>query len=334
MNVASMLSRYTKRWLALWAQGFLGFMGIAKETTWGTGVAATDFFEILNENITTTLERYTVKNAFGNYAEPDDVVGVRRNAGDLTMWGHPVSLGHLLKAAMQTVSGSVVLSGFLFLSRFITTKSEFASGVPVQPHTLEVHRDTTSSFRYTGALCSRLQLSLVPNQDLRATVGWITKGNTIVARSSPTFPSSPIAPFAFETASISIAGAANVRFEAFNLTIDNALEGIPGLLNSDEIAKIRRRDVQMVSVGGTLDFLDHAEYDDFINQTERTLKLNLFRSNSFNLLIDIPRFVYTAYPLGIGGRERLTVAFEGKARYNIGSGLALDMGLTSTKSNW
>lgn len=280
MNLVAMLSRYTQRWFALWAQGFLGFMGIGKETTWGTGVASTDFFEILSENLTPTIERFPVKNAFGGFHEPDDVDGVRRFGGDLTMWGHPVSIGHLLKAVMNTISGSVVLSGFLWTSRFISTKSEFASGVPVQPFTLNAHRDTTSTFRYFGAQCARLALALAPNQDLRVTAGWIVKGSSIIARETPTFPGSPTAPFTFDSTSVSIGGSATAKVEALNLTVENNLEGIPGLANTNEIVKVRRRDIQTVKIGGTLDFLDHSEYDDFINQTERRFFFNMFRANS------------------------------------------------------
>lgn len=325
---------YAAAFLALWAQGTLGFVGIAKESTWGTAVGATDYFEIMSENMTTGIDAFPVRNAFAGFYEPDDYAGARRNGGDMVMFGQPVSLGHLLKAAFNTMSHTAVLSGFLHRLNFSTVKSEFADGVPSQPYTLEVHRDVGSSFRYTGAVCNRLQLALAPNQDLRATVNWIAKAQGFVARSAPTFPSSSSDPFTFDAASLSLGGSATARWEAFNLTVNNNLNGILRFNNTNEIAAIRRSDSQVVRIGGTLDFIDAAEFQDFTAQTERELKLNIFRSQSFNITLTAPRFVYRTFPTGIPGRDRLTVAFEGNARYSVGSGLAIDIGLTTTKSNY
>lgn len=332
--ILSLLSLYSAVALASWSQGHLGFAGLAKETTWGTGVAATDYFEIMSENLSLGIDRFPVRNAFGGFYEPDDYAGARRVTGDLIMFGHPLSLGHLLKAAMNTLSQSSILSGFLYTNRFSTVKSEFADGVPSQPYTLEVHRDTTSSFRYSGAICTRLGLSLAPNQDLRVTTGWVAQNASVIARAAPTFPGSPTSPFTFDSASLSLGGSSTARWEAFNFSVMNNLEGILALNNSNVIARMRRRDVQTVRIGGTLDFIDHAEYDDFVNQTERQLRLNLFRSQSFNITIDAPRFIYTTFPTGIPGRDRLTIGFDGMARYSQSSGVAIELALTTTKSNY
>lgn len=318
----------------MWSQGFLGFIGLAKETTWGTPVAATDYFEAMSENITETIDRFPVKNIVANFAEPDDFAGARRVAGDVVLFGHPVSVGHFLKGTFNTISGSVVLSGQLHRSRFISTKSEFADGVPRQPYTLEVFRDVTSSHQYAGCLIDRLQLSLTPNQDLRVTASFIGKSAALVAKTTPTFPSSSTDPFAFDTASVSIGGVANARLESFQMTVNNNLDGILALNASTNLARIRATGPQEVRISGTLDFIDVTEFLDFKNQTERQIQVNLTRAASFNMLIDAPRFVYTTFPTGMAGRDRNTIGFEGIARYSITSGVAIDIGLTTTKSNY
>ncbi len=319
---------------ALYAQGHLGYIGIAKEAAFGTAVAATDYFEIMSTNLTESIDRFPTRNAFGGFYEPDDYAGARRVAGNLVMFGHPVSLGLLLKAAMNTISGSAVLSGFLHTSRFITVKSDFSNLIAGQPHTLEVHHDVTSSHQFIGAVCNRLQLSLAPNQDLRVTADWIAQAGGLIAKTSPTFPGSPTDPFTFDSASLSIGGSATARWEAFNLTVDNNFDGILALNASNQIIRVRRRGPQTVRISGVLDFIDVAEYLDFKNQTERQIQMTLTRANSFRLLIDAPRFVYTTFPTGIPGRDRLTVGVDGIARYNTTSAVAIDIGLTTTKSNY
>lgn len=328
------LAAYARASLSLWAEGFLGYVGIGKESTWGTPVAASDYFEAMSESLSETIDRFPTRNIVGGFYEPDDYAGARRSGGDLVMFGHPVSIGHLLKATMNTVSGSVVLSGSLFTSRFISTKSEFADGVPAQPYTLEMGRDVGSAHQFAGCLLNRLQLSLTPNQDLRVNANWIAKSGTLIARTTPTFPGSPVDPFGFDTASISIGGSATARVEALQVTVNNNLNGILALNASNTLARVRRTAPQEVRISGTLDFIDVAEFLDFKNQTERQFRINVTKANSFNLLIDAPRFVYTTFPVGQPGRDRLTVGFDGMAKYSTTSGVAIDFGLTTTKSNY
>lgn len=317
------------------AQGMLGYFGLGKETTWGTAVAATDFAEILRESVSASYDRFPIKNITAVYAEPDDVAGVLRVAGDIVLASHPVGMGNFLKAALNTVSGSVVLSGSLFTTAFGTTKSEFAPGVASQPYTLEFSRDVGSAFQYAGGVCQQLALALAPNQDLRMTSTWIAKSVLLKSQlATPTFPTSPTFPFTFDTASFQIGGAATARLEAFNMVINNNLEGIPALNNSSQIARIRRRDVQTVHVSGTLNWEDVTEYLDFINQTERAMVLSLTKANSFQLVLDMPRVVYEAFPQDNTGRERQVVQFAGIARYLVSSQVALSARLTSTKSDY
>ena len=319
---------------ALWSQGHLGYFGLAKEAVWGTAVAATDYAELFSENLATTIDRFTTKNIFASFNEPDDFAGARRSAGGIVLPAHPVSLGHALKAIFNNMSGSTITSGFLYNTVFTGTKSEFADGVPRQPYTLEVFRDVTSAHRYIGAVANRLQLALAPNQTLQATIEWIAKSRALIARTTPTFPGSPIDAFAFDTASVQLVGAATAKLEGFTLTIDNQLEGILALNNSNEIARIRSTGLQMINISGTLDFSNVDEEQDFINQTERAMVINLTRASSFNLLIEIPRMVYTAYSVGMAGRGRIAATFEGKGRYLTSSAAAIMMRLTTTKSNY
>lgn len=328
------LVQYAEGALALWAHGFLGHLGLAREGTWGTAVAATDYAELMSENLSTTIDRFETRNIFAGFYEPDDFAGARRTAGGIVLAGNPMPMGHLLRAAMGTSSASTVLSGFLYTMNHTTVKSEFAAGVARPPYTLEVHRDVTSSHQYAGALLNRLTMAMAPNQDLRITAEWLAKARLLIAKTTPTFPGSPVDPFTFDTCSLQLAGAATARIEALTVVIDNQLEGILTLNNSNEIARVRATGPQLIRISGTMDFTDVTEEQDFINQTERVLKFTMTRANSFALLVEAPRFVYTAYPMGMPGRGRLTVGFEGRARYLVSSATALLAQLTVTKSNY
>lgn len=315
--------------------GFAGHIGIAKETSWGSGTAATDYIEALNENVSMSMERFSHKAIIGALAEPDDTAGLRRVAGQIAFAAHPVSIGYFLKGALQTKSVTVVGS-FLWRNDFFSTVAggDFSSEVPVQPYTLEINRDVTSSFQYTGVVVDALSMTFEPNNAVMCEATVIGRGSRVIAKTTATFPGSPAKPFTFDTVSLSVGGNATALIETLTVEIANNLEGIGALNLSTDIAKVRRNNHQMVNVRGTMDFTNVTEYMNFVNQTEQQFILSVTKANSFMMVIDMPRVVYTAFPVSIPGRERITVDFEGKAQYHTGSANAIKVSLTTVSSSF
>jgi hypothetical protein len=314
--------------------GKLGYIGLAKENIWGTPVTPSDYLKGLSESLTLGIDAFEVENIVGGFHEPNDVDGLRRITGDFVIPAYPVSMGFLLKGAMNSNSITAVASGVLWTSHFTTPKSEFAAGVARQPYTLEIGRDVGSASQFAGCCLDRLVMTLAPNQELRMQASWLGKAHLYKALTTPTYPGSSAAPFTFDSASLAIGGSANARVEALSMTIDNQLEGIPTLNASNTIARISARGPQMVRLSGTLDFPDITEHLDFINQTERSFKLSLFKANSFQFVIDVPVMVYRTFPLGMSGRGRNLVQFEARARFHTPSLTTVGLMLTTVKSNY
>lgn len=318
------------------AYGFAGHVGVARETTWGTpvAVASGDFIEALSENLTLVIDRFDTRNIVGRYSEPDDTPGLRRVEGEIVAMGHPHYLGYFLRGATQLQSITVALSGFLWTHRYETPTSDVSTLAPNHSMTYEIHRDVTSAFRIAGAVTNRITFAVQPNQDLRTTMSIIAKTTSIVAKSTPTYTGSSIDPFTFESASISVAGGSTPYVEALTITLDNQLVAVNALANTNEIVSIKRNGPQLTQVQGTLTFENLTDYERFRAQTEFAFAANFTRADSFNLTFRFPRIVYTAFPTTQPGRERLTVQFEGKARYHAGSATAYWIDLTNTKSNY
>lgn len=317
--------------------GFAGSLGIAKETTWGTPVApSTDYLMALSESLKLEIDRFeTTAITGGRYYESDDEDGLRKVSGDIVFPVHPNIISALLRSNFGVMSGSVVLSGFLWKQTFTPVAAEFSTDCPCPPYTIEVHRDVTSAFIYAGCIVNKLAFAVQPNQEWRGTASIIGKSVAVGSRTTATFPSSPVSPFTWDQTSVEIGGAATSLAEAMNITlIDNQVEGIPVLNASTNIARMRRKGPQLVRVSGTFDFSNLTEYNNFVNQTEQALRVTALSPSSFSIVIQIPRLVYTSYPVAIGGKERLTVAFEGMGRYHTGSGLAIQVDVTCVKSNF
>lgn len=315
--------------------GFAGHIGIGKETIWGTAVAASEYIKALSESMPVTIDRFDTVNIHGGYYEPDDEAGIQRIAGEIVAAAHPETLGYLLAGAMGQTSVTSLASD-LAETAFALRQSEVSSLASLPPYTLEVYRDTfnSSAQQYAGIQFNSLQLQYQPNADVRATANLIGKSQADIAATTPSFPGSPTGVFNFSTVSLSIGGAANVYVEAFNIQIQNNLEGIGALNNGSTIERIRRSNVPLVTFGGTAAFEDTTEYQNFLSQTEQAFVINCTKADSFRLLIDMPRCVYTAFPLGMPGRERLTVGFEGKARYQTSSANTILALLTAVQSNF
>lgn len=316
------------------AYGFAGHIGFAKETSWGsaTAVASGDYIEALSEDISLEIERFGYKAIIGSMGEPDDATGLFRVAGSIRASAHPTQMLQMLKSAMHSVV-TTSLSGPLYQHKFITTSGggDFSADCPNQPYTIEVFRDVTSSMQYAGMVCDAIGFTFGQEAVMLET-SWIGRSAAIIAKTTPTFPSSPTKPFNFSTVSLSVGGAGTALIEQLTVRVNNNLQGLGALNLSQYAAKIRRSNHQMVEISGTLDFTNVTEYQNFVNQTEQRLTVSATLPSSFALVIDVPRMVYTAFPTGIPGRERLTVDFTGKGFVHTGSGNSIAITLTTVAS--
>src|SRR5712692_1455722 len=157
--------------------GASGYLGLARETTWGTpvAVASGDFFYALNENVVLTLDRFDTRNIVAVRSEPDDTVGARHVGGDIHAMGHPEPMRQWLRGLTNSGSASVILSGFLHQYNYFTPTADASTLAPLPSYTLEVFRDVTSAQRYAGIQIGKATISVQPNQDVRFTLGVMGK---------------------------------------------------------------------------------------------------------------------------------------------------------------
>lgn len=314
--------------------GFSGYFGLARETTWGSATNATRFVEILNENLTRKINRFEFKNVIGTMAQPDDKSGMHMFDGSVAFSANPEAIGPFLMSLFNTVTVTSLGNGLHkhVYKQPTNSNSAFSAKCPTVPYTFEIFRDVNSAIQYAGGVVKDMSINFAPDQDVRMTCNLLARSERSATAQTPTFPSSPAFPFTFDTVSLSLAGAATSKIENLTVNIDNQFEGLPALDMATVISKIRRGGFQLVNVSGSIDFSDHDEYNMFIAQSEFSIKANATVANSFSLLVDLPRLVFTSFPLGISGRGRNVVDFEAKAFYHAGSGTGIAVTLTTVSS--
>lgn len=313
--------------------GVLGFVGYAKETSGGTPVTATDYVEAFSENFQLNFDRFVKSNIRGDITAADDIAGIKRIAGDVTITGDPIQLGHFLNAGCGVQSNFVVSSAF-HRHEFTIARNDWDAKFALRPYTFEINRDISSSQQFSGCNVGRLVFNLTPNNVMQLTAGIIGISETDIARSTPTYTTSPVNPFAFDTCSISWGGAGTELIESITVTQDNALEGIASLRVSKDVRAIRRSGPTMVNFNGAMAFENMTDYIAFKNETERALTIHVTRANSFALTIELPKTVLTTYPVGMPGAERIIVDFEGQGRYSQADGHSIKYTLFNTRSGY
>jgi len=317
------------------AYGMRSHVGFVLENSLDTlGGARTDFIEALSESVQLTIERLEVANVYGGVHERPDVAGLRRVEGDIVFAANADTLGFAIAGALGVSSTTEVTSGVLYNHTFTARTNDLEARRSHPTHSVEIFRDVTSAMIYTGCAWSKVSMNIVPNQALQVTLGVVGISAAVGSASTPTYPSSPVNPFTFDACSVQVGGAAAQLYEALTIDWDNQLEAIATINASSVPSRIKRGGPYLGRVSGTLAFENLTDYNSFANQTEQRMVIHFTRAGSFAFNIDIPSFAYTSFPVNAGGKERLTVGFEGQARYNSGSASTMRFQLWNTLSGY
>lgn len=310
--------------------GGLGYLGLGKETSGGVAVSPQVYFQGLSESVKAEFDRYDLHNITGRLAPPDDRAGVLRVTGDVVAHVDPVAHGHVFVNAFGAASTVTSLGASLWRHKWISpTASQWDTRYAIQPYTYEIFRDVGSAQQYDGCNVSQIEFTLQPNAALQCKASLIATAWRNIAASTASFQTTADI-FDFTTASLTLGGAANAEVEAFTLTYDNQLEGIPTMWGRDVVRKIRRTGPPAMTISATIGFEDITELERYRQQSETAIDIVLKKSTANEIFqLTLPRIVWTAFPTGMGGRGRQTVDISGMARYHQGSGTAFQVQLTN-----
>jgi hypothetical protein len=321
------------------ATGRLTHVGLGKEATYGTAVAATEHIPFVSEGLNEEIEQLMSEAQRGIYDESPQFEGGRTIAGDISAEVYPNILGHLLRAAFGapvTTQPDAVNNPTVYQHVFTPMQSNFSSICALPPYTYEVHRDLEQAFRYAGVVINNLTLSFgVDQKIMRAAASVIAKSLSLIAKTTPSFETTN--PFRWFQSTLTIAGAVNADIQSLDFGINNALEGRATLNGTKEISRVRRNGARTFPINATFDISDLTEYNRFRNQNEVAAKIELVGdliSGAYNhkLTVDIPKFRYTSFPINVGGGGVITASASGVAKYDAASAHAIKITLINTKS--
>lgn len=302
--------------------GRLGSIGIGAETTFGTGVAPTAFFNA-TESITETRGRLREGMNFGTRARQPADDGRLRIAGAINgIHARPDNLGHLLRAAL----GAPQTSGAgPYDHVFKPATAKFSAEAALPPYSATVKRNATSIHRYAGGQLNRLVLNQPVDDALTIDTDWLFKSVSVESDTLMALETKPR--FRFNQLAVELGGSSWDALRSFRLTIDNALDPEETLNASKEISGVDFGDSN-ITAEVTAVFKAKELYDEFVANT--TLDLVLTWTNGGDILeISLPRLNVESWQAPISGPGRMEVTANLVAEFDAVAGHELEITLTN-----
>lgn len=298
--------------------GYNGYIGIAKETTWGTAVAPTTFLEMLDESIVKVITPIEHGALVGSRFKPGiDITGAIDINGSFSIEVNPDNIGLLLAAALGS-EGAATQVG--------TTTAydhDFTPGDSLIPITIEVGRDVASAsgkaFRYAGGMINTMALSCDINAILKAEFGILAKDESEESEATPSY--STKLPFVYTMGSVKIDGSAVAYVKSLSINLNNNLFGDRYVLNASQLrAGIQPQGSDLT---GSMDLEwttdAYAERTKYLAGTDAALEL-IFTSTEeiesgyyYTLTLSIPHVKYKKADANIGGKDIIPFAVDWEA---------------------
>lgn len=300
--------------------GRLAHIGVGKQTAWGTPVAAAAYLRFVSEALSTTIEEVVSQQIQSVPDQGPIYQGAESHSGEIVFEAHPNVLGWFLLSALGPVTTTQVDVGVRWRHEFTKRVSDFSTESFAQPLTLEIHRDLGQAFQYADAVVNRLALSFGTAQQkvCRVTASVLARNVGRITATSPSFEATQA--FRYHQAAITLPDpTAFNTLRELEVTIDNGLRPIELLDGTRLAARLLAEEARVVTVAGAM-IMSSAEWDELRNASERALKVVFtgptLGTGTYKMTIEVPRFRYSAYDLGVASHGLQFVRFTGKGRYD------------------
>lgn len=313
-----------------------GKVGVALETVMGTYVAPTVFVPVLSENLIYREEKYYSEQIRQQTIASDVKPGYYHVEGDIEMEVDPTNHPYWLYASRHTPS---VTGGVYKFVPSSAGSASTASGATT-PKTLSitvVRNDVV--FGYTGCVVGSFEYS-VEDGVLRCTMTVLGLAEEEQAAPSPTWPAPDLlgadAHYVYIAASAAAPtfGAVDVNFNGFTFRANHNAEA-QNRIRADRSASYISFGITEAEIESELDFLDRTDYDNFVNNAQRAIKLESLNGGATlaaattGIRLQGNRVSYDAYDVSLEGMGDLIMAdFTGRI-IGIASGDAYEIHVKS-----
>jgi hypothetical protein len=249
--------------------GLAAQLGLGVESTWGTSVTPTRFWEFSEEGFALSIERIASEGLrAGNRVLRSDryAVGQKAVEGSVTMDMTAENSGLLFKHGLGSVA-SVNTSGTVY-THTCTLGDPHSLGL-----TAEVGRPgndgTVRAFTYSGAKISEFSLSNAVNELLVGEFSFVAKDEATGTITTATYPTSQEL-LSFAGAAITVGGS-SYECKDFSVSVNNGLDAERFILGSQTINQPVAASMTEITGEITAEFKDLTAYNRFVNATHAAI---------------------------------------------------------------
>lgn len=319
-------------------------IGIARQESWGAAnVSSLFWIPFISESIGVDIPPLISQALTGVYDEGEHYAGPKMVTGDLNVEAQPIALGALLTAFFgQPVSSTKADSADVYTHTFRGLQSDFDINCAKVPVTVIKNLDVGSAMQFSDLNANTLEISIANGEFLNMTLGFVGGHFQQRAAINPSFPTGKRWTWDQSSINLSPEGSGDLVNNLVNLSFIQTenIEAQHTLVNSSWPNRIKRTGFRTTEVNGTLKFESQEEYQQFLSQAEKTLRLrvtgNVAISSGYydQFQVNIPLFRHTEFKPVAGGPGNIEVAFTGKGVYSTSGGNALNISLVNTQVSY
>lgn len=322
--------------------GQLTNIGIARQNSWGTAnVSSLFWIPFLSESIGVDIPPLISQANRGIFDEGEHYAGPKMVTGDLNVEAQPIALGAMLTAFFGEPTSTKADSAAVYDHVFIPKQTDFDVNCAKVPVTVLKNLDVGSAMQFSDLNANTFELSVANGEFLNVTVGFVGGHFQQIAKVTPSFPAGKR--WTWDQSSIRTTPSSldiNSNLVSLTFTQTENIEAQHTLVGSSWPNRIKRTGFRTTEISGTLKFETQAEYQAFLAQEEKVLRLTMrgnveISSGYYNeILCAIPLFRYTEFKPQAGGPGTIEVSFSGKGVYSTSGAHAMSLTLTNTQVSY
>lgn len=300
-----------------------GKVGIAFETTMGTYEAPDIFVPILDESLKYMEERYYSEQIRQQTMVSDVKQGYYHVEGPINMEVDPTNLPYWLYAARHNVAKSGT-GPFEYTFTPSSAGSASTAAGPTTSKTLSITVVRNNEvFGYVGCVVGNMEFT-IEDAVLRVSFDILGLAEAEEAVPSPTWAAADLLGadahrvYVAAAAATPTFGAASLDFNGFTFRANYNAEA-QNRIRADRQASYISYGITEAEIESELDFIDRTEYDNFVANTQRAIKLEstnggaTYAAATSGVVLQGNRVAYDAYDIGLEGMGDLIMAgFTGR----------------------